>query len=116
MVAARGLSVYGGEATVGFEDGDIIERSPTGETSVWGTVTEWTPGSGLSFTWHPGKESDKVSAVRISFEDRGDGTLVVLEHRGWEMFAEPESARSEYDQGWPMVLDRYAEAAAAEAA
>jgi hypothetical protein len=39
-------------------------------------------------------------------------TLVVLEHSGWEAFDDPAAARREYENGWPMVLDRYAAGAA----
>jgi uncharacterized protein YciI len=33
---------------------------------------------------------------------------VTVEHRGWERFADPVAARTEYDQGWPGVLRAYA--------
>jgi hypothetical protein len=39
----------------------------------------------------------------------GEQTLVTLIHSGWETFDDPAAARAEYDQGWPMVLTRYAE-------
>lgn len=107
-------SVYGATATVGFEDGRIVERSAEGETTVWGTVKEWEPGRIVSFTWHPGHDADKASAVTVTFQERGDRTLVVLEHTGWEIFADPEAARSEYDGGWVGVLGCYENAIASE--
>jgi uncharacterized protein YndB with AHSA1/START domain len=107
--------VYGGQSTVAFEEARLIERSGDGETSVWGTVTEWAPGHAVRFTWHPGKEAEKASVVSVSFSRRGEGTLVVLEHSNWEFFADPAAARSEYDQGWPTVLGRFADCAAASA-
>lgn len=109
------LSVYGADATVCFRDGRIVERSSTGEEAVWGSVTDWRPGQGLSFTWHPGRREDQASAVSVSFHERGERTLVVLEHTGWEAFADPEAARSEYDHGWPAVLASFAERVAAGA-
>jgi hypothetical protein len=108
--------VYGGQSTVAFEEGRLIERSTDGEMSVWGTVTEWAPGQAVRFTWHPGKEAEKASAVSVSFNRRGQGTLFVLEHSGWEIFADPETARSEYDQGWPPVLGHFTDCAAASVA
>jgi uncharacterized protein YndB with AHSA1/START domain len=106
------LSVFGGEATVAFIDGDIIETFE-GQRSVWGTVTEWEPGARVSFTWHPGREADQASLVSVSFTARASaGTLVVLDHSGWEVFADPAAARDGYNQGWPMVLKRYGNAAA----
>ena len=100
--------VYGGQSTVAFEEGRLIERSAGGATSVWGTVTQWAPGQAVRFTWHPGKTAEDASAVSVSFTQRGNGTLVVLEHSCWEAFADPETARSEYGQGWPAVLGRFA--------
>lgn len=105
-------SVYGATSTVGFDDGRIVERSAQGEQAVWGTVTAWQPGRVVSFTWHPGEEADRASAVTVTFHDRGERTLVVLEHTGWEIFADPDAARAEYDGGWVGVLDRYQDATA----
>lgn len=109
------LSVHGAEASVSFEDGMIIEQSPAGERTVWGAVTDWRPGQALSFTWHPGHPESQASTVTVNFYERGRQTLVVLEHSGWEVFAQPEAAREEYGHGWPSVLSRYAEHTAAKA-
>jgi hypothetical protein len=49
--------------------------------------------------------------VSVSFTQRGDDTLVVLEHSGWEAREHPIAIRREYDQGWPTVLDAYTAAA-----
>jgi uncharacterized protein YndB with AHSA1/START domain len=100
-------SVFGAGSTVAFEGGRIIERAADGRESVWGTVQEWEPGRSLRFTWHPGKDAESASTVRVAFHDRTDRTLVVLEHSGWEVFADPGAARAEYDNGWPAVLDQY---------
>jgi uncharacterized protein YndB with AHSA1/START domain len=102
------FSVFGADATVSFDDGEIVELSPTGERSVWGTVTDWQPGERVAFTWHPGRDADKASQVAVTFTANDDKTLVALERSGWEVFADPEGARAEYDKGWPMVLGRYA--------
>lgn len=32
-----------------------------------------------------------------------------MEHTGWEVFADPAAARTEYNQGWPLVLECYRE-------
>lgn len=107
-------SVFGAAATVAFEEGRIVERSPEGETAVWGTVREWEPGRVVSFTWHPGHDADQASAVTVTFHDRVDRTLVVLEHSGWEIFADPEAARAEYEGGWVGVLGCYQSVFASE--
>ena len=96
--------------SVAFADGTIVETAPTGEVAVWGTVTRWEPPSTLAFTWHPGHDADQASRVTVTFAAAGEQTLVRLEHGGWEVFADPEAARAEYGEGWPMVLDRFNDA------
>ena len=102
-----GHSVYGAGATVAFTGGQIVERAPDGATAVWGTVTRWEPGHVVGFTWHPGRPADQPSHVEVSFTPVGAQTRVVLEHSGWEVYGDPAAARAEYEQGWPVVLDRY---------
>jgi uncharacterized protein YciI len=110
-----GFSVYGADATVAFEDGQIVEHAPDGAAAVWGTVSRWEPPVCLAFSWHPGQAADQASQVEITFAAADGQTLVTLEHTGWEVFADPAAARAEYDQGWPAVLDRYRSYAAAPA-
>jgi uncharacterized protein YndB with AHSA1/START domain/uncharacterized protein YciI len=100
-------SVHGAGASVSFEDGVIVERAGGGERAVWGQVRRWEPGRLLSFTWHPGSASESASEVTVTFSADGRQTRVLLEHGGWEVFADPSSARDEYDHGWPAVLDSY---------
>jgi uncharacterized protein YciI len=101
------LSVYGTGASVEFSGGQIIERSPGGQSAVWGTVTRWEPAAAVAFTWHPGGTPERASHVEITFAPAGSQTLVTLMHAGWDAFADPAAARAEYEQGWPMVLGRY---------
>ena len=96
------------DGTVAFVDGRIVETSADGAESVWGTVTEWDPPFRLGFTWHPGSAPERATAVEVTFATADARTLVTLVHRGWEVFADPQAARDEYDHGWPMVLGRYA--------
>jgi uncharacterized protein YndB with AHSA1/START domain/uncharacterized protein YciI len=100
--------VFGATATVAFEeDGRLVERSTDGSSDCWGEVVTWDPPSLLSFTWHP-EDPAVISMVTVTFSERDERTRVVLEHDGWEAFADPAAARDEYNQGWPAVLDRYA--------
>jgi uncharacterized protein YciI/uncharacterized protein YndB with AHSA1/START domain len=101
------LSVHGAGSSVSFESGELVERSPSGERAVWGTVTAWEPGRLVAFTWHPGRDPECASAVKVTFREQQPGTLVILEHTGWEHFTDPAVAREEYGNGWPMVLRRY---------
>ncbi len=99
--------VYGSEATVAFVQDKIVERSPGGETSLWGSVVAWEPPSGIAFTWHPGGVAQRASRIEVTFTAAGDATLMVLAHSGWEVFEDPATARAEYDTGWIDVLARY---------
>jgi len=93
----------------GFDGGQIVERAPDGATSLRGTVTRWEPPGALAYSWHPGHAPDRASHVEITFAAVDGQTLVTVEHTGWEVYADPAAARAEYNQGWPMVLDRYRE-------
>ncbi len=101
------FSVYGEAATVAFEDGVIVERSPSGEEAAWGTVTRWEPPAAVAFSWHPGRPAADAGVVEVTFAAVDGGTLVVLRHGGWEAYADPAAARADYDRGWPLVLGRY---------
>jgi len=101
------LSVFGAGATVAFEDGALVERSPDGQAAEWGQVTSWLPPGEFSMTWHPGRDSLAASQVTVTFRAAGEQTLVVLEHTGWDVFADPGAARTEYEHGWPEVLRLY---------
>jgi uncharacterized protein YciI/uncharacterized protein YndB with AHSA1/START domain len=107
-----GLSVFGPGATVAFEDGALAERSPDGQVAEWGQVTRWLPPGEFSMTWHPGRDTLAASQVTVTFRAAGDQTLVVLEHAGWDVFADPAAARAEYEHGWPEVLRLYQAAVA----
>jgi uncharacterized protein YciI len=106
------LSVYGAGAAVAFTGGQIVERAPDGATAIWGTVTRWEPAAAVAFTWHPGQPPDRASHVEVRFAGAGAQTRVTVEHSGWQVFADPAAARAEYENGWPMVLDRYRDHAA----
>ena len=101
------LSVFGAGTTVAFEDGALVERSPDGQSAEWGQVTSWLPPEEFSMTWHPGRDTLAASHVTVTFRAAGDQTLVVLEHAGWDVFADPAAARAEYEHGWLEVLRLY---------
>jgi uncharacterized protein YndB with AHSA1/START domain/uncharacterized protein YciI len=108
-------SVHGESSSLAFEDGEIVERSASGEVSVWGTVTRWEPPSAIAFTWHPGRAAGRPTQVTVTFAAAGGQTLVTLEHGGWENTDDPAAARAEYDHGWPDVLHRYRDQVSAPA-
>ena len=100
-------------ATCDFEPrvgGRIVERSRGGEEHVWGEILDYDPPHRFRATWHPG--GGPSTEVEVTFTPADDGTYVELEHRGWEVFAEPEEARAGYANGWPFVFgQRFIEAA-----
>jgi hypothetical protein len=76
---------------------------------VWGTVLEWEPPRLIRMTWHPGHAAENPSEVEVTFARVTETqTLVTIAHDGWERFADPQAARAEYGNGWPMVLADYA--------
>jgi uncharacterized protein YndB with AHSA1/START domain len=102
-------SVFEGDTTVAFEGDRIVERLGDQE-SVWGEVLAFELAARLRFTWHPGRPDDEEpTEVEVTFAADGDGTLVTLVHSGWERVSEERRAgRVDYENGWPLVLQRYA--------
>ncbi|HEY7697207.1 MAG TPA: SRPBCC domain-containing protein [Vicinamibacteria bacterium] len=105
----RSHSVCGDRAeAVVFEErvgGRIYERSRSGEESTWGTVTLWAPPHRVAFTWHPGRDPAKPSAIEVSFSPDGAGSRLELVHTGWESFGPiAAKARRGYALGWGYVL------------
>lgn len=108
-------SLFGPEAgDVAFRQGRLIEQATDGRETTWGEVLVWEPPHRLIMTWHPGREADDASEVEVLFIADGDGTRVVIEHRGWERFGADGLARRRAYVGpdaWGAVLDHYADGA-----
>jgi uncharacterized protein YndB with AHSA1/START domain len=102
--------------TVAFEDRDgwrLVEKAKDGREEFWGEVLDYEFASRLRMTWHPGHSLEAMpTEIEVTFAADGDGTTVVLEHRGWEKcVGDRREARSGYDRGWDEVLDLYEKAA-----
>ncbi len=94
--------------TTGF-GGELVEIAADGSRHVWGVIEEWEPGQSLALTWHPGRNDDLETRVRVEFRARGEGTEVTLTHSNWEVLGdEGQGTRDSYDGGWNGVLDRFA--------
>lgn len=92
----------------GREGGRIYETDGDGAIHLWGMVTVWEPPDRVVFSWHPGRDAATAQEVELRFGETGEGTLVELEHRGWEVLGEKAAeTRSGYDQGWVLVLGRF---------
>lgn len=97
-------------AMAGRVGGRIVERVRGGEESVWGTVTAWEPPRRIAFTWHPGHKVEEAQDVEVRFSPSGTGTLVELEHSGFERLGKlARRAYRGYPMGWDYVLGLYAE-------
>jgi uncharacterized protein YndB with AHSA1/START domain len=92
--------------------GRVVEVSKSGEKGLWGTLTTWDPPRGLAMTWHPGRDEETAQDLEIGFFPEGNATRVVLTHTGWERLGDRMAEiGGHYDEGWDVVLGRYAEAA-----
>lgn len=108
-------SVFGERAGgLVFRDGLLTEIATDGAECSWGEVRSWDPPRGFVISWHPGRGPDEASEVAVAFEPDGDGTRVVVEHRGWESFGADALRRRRGYVGpgaWGHVLDHFADAA-----
>lgn len=87
--------------------GAVYERWREG-TENWGEITVWEPPDRLVFSWHPGGDPAEATEVEVTFNAEGDGTLVQLEHRGWERLGDrAHEVRAGYADGWQSVLEQY---------
>ena len=71
------------------------------------------PPGRIVFTWKSPDWRGETEVEVVFVEDR-DGTLVTVEHRGFERLgavADPEASR--FGGGWPLVMERFAEFASA---
>jgi uncharacterized protein YndB with AHSA1/START domain len=70
--------------------GRWFERDAEGTETPWGYVSGWEPPERLVLAWHLTPEyefdpsPDRSTEVEVRFTPQGGGTLVELEHRGFE--------------------------------
>jgi uncharacterized protein YndB with AHSA1/START domain len=96
--------------------GRVYEITSDGVEGSWADVTTFEPPSGFVLAWKPNDRAEPPTEVEVRFEADGDGTIVRLQHRGWDALgARALEARTGYSDGWRIPLDRFAAAAAAAA-
>jgi uncharacterized protein YndB with AHSA1/START domain len=97
--------------------GRVIEHLSDGQALSWGEVLVWQPPSRFVLAWKPNASDRPPTELEVRFTPQGDGTLVEIEHRGWERLGEiAEEARASYGENWQRVIDRFGEAADKEVA
>ena len=97
--------------------GQVLEHISNGQVLPWGEVLVWEPPSRFVLAWQPNSSSHPPTELEVRFAPQGEGTLVELEHRGWEGLGEiAEEARASYGTGWIRTLARFQEAADKEVA
>ena len=90
--------------------GRIVERIRGASDATWGTITAWEPPHRVAFTWHPGRPPEEAQEIEVRFAPDGEGTRLLLVHRGWEKFGAMASrARRGYNIGWGYVLAFWAD-------
>jgi len=96
----------------GREGGRFYERTRNGDEHLWGTVLVWDPPSRVVHSWHPGRAEHTAQEVEVTFAPQGEGTRVELVHSGWERLGDRlDEMITNYNEGWDVVLGRYAQAA-----
>jgi hypothetical protein len=101
--------------------GRWFERDVDGGECDWGFVTAWEPPARVLLAWHLGPDwkfnpdPAKATEIEVRFTPQDDGTLVELEHRGFEVHG-PAGARMRDEVagggGWGRILEeRYVPAA-----
>jgi uncharacterized protein YndB with AHSA1/START domain len=92
--------------------GRLYEVTPEGVEGVWANVLEYEPPSRFVLAWKPNDRPEPATEVEIRFEPDGAGTIVRLEHRGWDKLGERAAeAREGHDGGWQLPLERFVAAA-----
>jgi uncharacterized protein YndB with AHSA1/START domain len=90
----------------------VYERAPDGKECDWATILVFEPPNRVVLEWKVNSAAPPTE-VEVRFSQDGDGTLVELEHRGWERYeGGGAEERGNYDSGWVHVLGKLAEAAA----
>jgi uncharacterized protein YndB with AHSA1/START domain len=91
--------------------GRVYEIAHDGRECTWGTLLAYDAPHRVVLEWTVNPAAPPTE-VEVVFSPDGDGTIVELEHRGWERYAEGGTgARESYDSGWPGVLRLYEGAA-----
>jgi uncharacterized protein YndB with AHSA1/START domain len=90
--------------------GSILERLTDGRILPWAEVIGWQPPHRVLLSWRPHSAPEPPTEVDVTFTEREWGTLVEVEHRGWQLLSEEfrEGLYEIYSRGWPTTLQLFA--------
>lgn len=99
------------ETTVVIEPhvgGRVYERTAAGREIDWGEVTAWDPPNRLAYLWHIRRDRSDATDVEIRFIAGDAGTVVEIEHSGWERLGDDGPARRDGNRaGWGALLPHF---------
>ncbi len=87
--------------------GRLFERFADGTEFEVGRVIAFQPPHAVTLTWKA-PDWEGPTEIEVRFIAEGAGTRVELEHRGWEQGPIMEKVGRGYDDGWNIVLARFA--------
>lgn len=93
--------------------GRVFERFTDGTEFEIGRVTAYERPHRVAFSWKA-PDWEGPTEVEVRFTAEGSGTRLELEHRGWEVGPKAERTGRSFDDGWDIVLARYAAAAVSQ--
>jgi uncharacterized protein YndB with AHSA1/START domain len=97
--------------------GQVLEHMSNGEALSWAEVVTWEPPHRFVMAWKPHSRPQPPTEVAVTFTATPEGTLVELEHRGWEHLTEDfRELYADYGAGWIGTLHHFAARANEEAA
>ena len=90
--------------------GSILEHMSDGRTLPWAEVIAWDPPHRVVLAWRPHSMPEPPTELEVTFAADGDGTLVEVEHRGWEQLSDGfrDALYDVYDRGWTSTLELFA--------
>jgi uncharacterized protein YndB with AHSA1/START domain len=93
--------------------GSILEHLSDGRVLPWAEVLAWHPPDRVVMAWRPHSQPEPPTELDVRFAAREGGTVVELEHRGWEGLSDGfrEALYEVYARGWVSTLGRFAAAA-----
>ncbi len=87
--------------------GRVYEIAHDGRECNWATILTYDAPHRIVLEWKVNPTAP-ATEVEVLFTPDGNGTIVEVEHRGWDRYAEGgDAARASYDSGWPGVLGLY---------